>query len=103
MAQGSESLLWCSWRKSRDARAGERVLREEPPGAQPPFPWEPGFSKGLVHTKELPAMPFSVTVCSAGKLPIPSHLAIYSLMKYRHIVPSSQASFWPWSYGEMIN
>lgn len=50
-------MLWGSWRKNGENRAGKRVPGKSP-GRTAPSLAPAGFREGLLHTKELPAKAF---------------------------------------------
>lgn len=58
-------MLWGSWRKNREGRAGKRVPGKSPQARSPIS----GFREGLLHTKELPARPLSVPFSIPARLP----------------------------------
>ena len=101
-ARGSETVLRCSCRKNE--RGGNGLGREgqgRSPGHTAPPPDRARLRLRLgTHPGTIIEAPFC-DPSRSSKTPTPGHLRIYSHMKYRHMVPSSQASFWPWSYEEV--
>lgn len=107
VAQGSETLLGCSWRKNREAGAGGELWGKSPRAHSPTS----GLSRLRLRAgrhegtddRSLFCYP-SRSIFSKTSHPRPSrNLRPHEVPTHTHAISSGQARVWPWSCGETLN